>query len=64
MGGWARVPLPAHEGAFWVKQILISKDIEKTELCNVGTHSLKATALVWSAMYGLPLEVRQQWAIM
>ena len=59
-GGWARVPLPAHEGAVWLKQILISAGIEETELCNVGTHSLKVTGLSWSARYGLPLEVRRQ----
>ena len=42
-----------------MKQVLISTGIEKTELCNVGTHSLKVTGLSWSR-YGLPLEVRRQ----
>ena len=59
-GGWARVPLPAHEGAVLLKQILISAGIEKTDLCNVGTQSLKVTGLSWSARYGLPLDVRRQ----
>eukprot|EP00971_Amphidinium_carterae_P103491 2048916-Amphidinium_carterae.1 len=58
-GGFGDVPLSTGEAARWMREILVQRGISENLCAKLGTHSLKATMLSWSAKFGIPREVRQ-----
>ncbi|CAE7838449.1 unnamed protein product [Symbiodinium sp. CCMP2592] len=57
-GGWQTSPLAVASATKWMKSLLIRAGCDRSSVEPLGTHSLKATTLSWSAKFGLPREVR------
>ena len=51
--GWLQGPLTCEECNLWLAELLIRRLGRDVPLGNVGSHSLKATLLSWSAKFGL-----------
>ena len=56
-GAWSKVPLTANSAALWLRNLI--GDVEGPSLGDIGTHSLKATALSWCSKYGLEISTRR-----
>eukprot|EP00435_Cladocopium_sp_Y103_P045840 s612_g13.t1 len=54
---WSKVPLTASSAAMWLRGLLGSA--EGPAVSEVGTHSLKATALSWCSKFGLEISTRR-----
>lgn len=54
---WSKIPLSAANAADWLRSLL--SGIDGPSGMQIGTHSLKATLLSWSAKFGLPVEDRR-----
>ncbi|CAE7679226.1 rad50 [Symbiodinium sp. CCMP2592] len=57
-GGWQTAPLAVASATKWMKSLLIRAGCDRSSVEPLGTHSLKATTLSWSAKFGLAREVR------
>ncbi|CAE6914648.1 unnamed protein product [Symbiodinium sp. CCMP2592] len=57
-GGWQTAPLAVASATKWMKSLLIRAGCDRSSVESLGTHSLKATTLSWSAKFGLTREVR------
>ncbi|CAE7417337.1 unnamed protein product [Symbiodinium sp. CCMP2592] len=57
-GGWQTSPLAVASATKWMKSLLIRAGCDRSSVEPLGTHSLKATTLSWSAKFGLSREVR------
>ena len=58
-GGWATSSLTTFEVAALLRSCLVRSGFRPEDLTNIGSHSLKATALSWTAKYGVPQAVRR-----
>ena len=56
---WLQRPLTAAEGTQWLKELLVMGGCKLEEVKDIGTHSLKVTALSWAAKYGLDVQTRR-----
>lgn len=58
-GGWSPGKLRTSEASTWLCELLQKYSIEVGRLDNVGSHSMKATALSWLAKAGVPEKTRR-----
>ena len=58
-GGWSPGKLRTSEASTWLCELLQKYSLEVRRLDNVGSHSMKATALSWLAKAGVPEKTRR-----
>jgi hypothetical protein len=56
---WSMRPLQAGQAAAWLRGLLVRYGSAQDQVCNVATHSLKATVLSWCAKSGMAMAARQ-----
>jgi hypothetical protein len=52
-------PLDSLDATKWIQELLLRGSFHKDQVCKVTSHGLKATALSWTAKWGLAREQRQ-----
>ncbi|OLP81943.1 hypothetical protein AK812_SmicGene37435 [Symbiodinium microadriaticum] len=57
--GWATVPPKAGVAASWLRGVLQGLGFAMKDVAPLGTHSCKATALSWTAKFGLDASTRR-----
>ncbi|CAE7864721.1 unnamed protein product, partial [Symbiodinium necroappetens] len=57
-GGWQEAPISVEAGGRWLRSLLYRAGVDASAVRALGTHSLKATLLSWSAKWGMPKELR------
>ena len=58
-GTFSKFPLDSSSASKWLKELLVRAGFSREEVAGISSHSLKATALSWTAKYGLSRETRQ-----
>ena len=58
-GSFSKDELEVGSASKWLREILVRTGFSPAQVARISTHSLKATALSWSAKYGLAKTVRQ-----
>ena len=51
-GRWSQAKLPISHATVWLREFFLSKGLNRDEVSNLGTHSLKACLLSWLAKAG------------
>ena len=51
--GWSSLPVTAHVGSIWLKNLLKAGGASSDDIMAYDTHSCKATVLSWAAKHGL-----------
>ena len=58
-GEFSGFPLEPGDASKWLRELLRRAGFTESQVKNISSHSLKATALSWAAKYGVPRELRQ-----